>query len=126
MIQPKMTIKEPAQTPSEQATAKATQTFTVSDERKRKITLKKPSVLVQFDLIEALEETAKNDVYVAMTLPLLYVTEIDGDPVLPLINKMRIRALIHQLGEDGVNVVMTGVQEHFGAAPGGTTEAIKK
>jgi hypothetical protein len=125
--QPKMTIKEPTLTPSEQATAIASKTVTVADPRGRKITLKKPNVLAQYDLIEALEETAKNDVYVAMVLPLIYVIDIGGEPVLPAVNKMRIRALIQQLGEDGVNCVMTAVQENFGAQPaGGGKEAVKE
>jgi hypothetical protein len=87
MTQPKMTIHESAQTPSEQATAKGAKTVTVTDGSGRKLTLKKPNVLAQYDLIEALEDTAKNDVYVAMVLPLIYVANIDGDPVLPSTTK---------------------------------------
>lgn len=127
MTQPKLTIKESGQTPSEQAIAAASKTVTVTDPRGRKITIMKPNVLRQFDLIEMLEETAKNEVYVSMVLPLIYITEIDGVPVLPMSNKIQIRALIQQLGEDGINCVMTSVQQNFGKKPaGGETEAVKQ
>jgi hypothetical protein len=122
-----LTVDQSAQTPSAHAVAKAATTFVVVDAAGRKITLKKPDVLVQYDLIEALEETAKNEVYIAMVLPLLYITQIDGEHELPLTNKLRIRAMIQRLGEDGINTVMRGVQEHFGGASvDGDKAAIKK
>lgn len=121
-----VTLNESA-TPSEQAIAKAAATVEVKDSRGRMITLKKAPVLAQYDLIEALGETAKNDVYVAMTLPLIYITAINGDPIVTPVNKLQIRALIQQLGEEGVNCVMTAVQEHFGGAGvEGDKAAIKK
>jgi hypothetical protein len=120
-----LTMDEP--TPSERVVAKASATVQVQDARGRTITLKKPDVLAQFDLIEALGESAKNDVYVAMTLPLIYITKIDDHFVTTPTNKIQIRALIQQLGEDGVNCVMAGVQENFGGASvEGDKAAIKK
>jgi hypothetical protein len=122
-----LTVNESGQTPSQHAVEKAAKTVQVVDSRGRKITLKKPNVLAQYDLIEALGETAKNDVYVAMALPLIYVTHIDGDPDNVPTTKLQVRALIQRLGEDGVNAVMAGVQEHFGGANvEGDKAAIKK
>jgi len=64
----------------------------------------------------------------AMVLPLIYVTEIDGELAIPPINKLQIEGLICRLGEDGVNAVMMGVQEHFGGpkTEGEQADAIKK
>ncbi len=122
-----LTINESGPSPSEQAIAKAAETIQITDSQGRNITLKKPGVLAQFDLIEALGESAKNDVFVAMHLPLIYITAIDDVPVPPTTTKLRARALIQRLGEDGVNAVMKAVQEHFGGAGGdGDREAIKK
>jgi riboflavin biosynthesis pyrimidine reductase len=120
-------MNEAAITPSQQAVAKAAKTVVVTDAGGRKITLKKPSVLAQYDLIEVLEETAKNETYVAMVLPLLYVTDTDGDAVIAPRTKLQIRALIQRLGEDGVNAVMIGVGANFGGADvEGDKAAIKK
>lgn len=108
----KVTINE---TPSEQILAKAQVEFDVTDDRGRVIKLKKPGVLAQYRLIEILADSAKNEVYMAMVLPLIYVTSIDGDAVHQPISKREVEALIQQLDEDGINAVMAGVQEHFGA-----------
>jgi len=122
-----LTINESGTTPSEQVIAKAAATVQVKDLGARTITLKKPGVLAQFDLIEALGESAKNDVYVAMCLPLIYVSVIDGEPIATPTSKLQVRGLIQLLGEEGVNAVMIGVQEHFGGASvEGDTAAIKK
>jgi hypothetical protein len=114
-------------TPSEEVVAKAAATAQVKDSRGRTITLRRPGVLAQFDLIEALGETSKNEVYLAMTLPLIYVAEIDGIAITALVNKPQVRALIQHLGEEGVNTVMVAVRENFGGANGdGEKAAIKK
>ena len=108
----KVTIKE---TPTSEIVAKAATPFIATDARGRNITLKKPGVLAQFRLIEALGETARNEVYVRMVMPLLYVSEIDGDLVTPLSRKSEIEALIQRLDEDGIVAVGRSVEELFGA-----------
>jgi hypothetical protein len=114
-------------TPSAEAVAKAGKTVKVRDARGRVITLKKPAVLSQYRLIETLGEAAKNDVYVAMTLPLIYVIDIDDIPVTVPANRIQLDGLISRLDEDGVNAVMEGIQEHFGAQdPEADKAAIKK
>jgi len=103
------------QTPTAQVIAKAAAAVTITDTRGRSITLKKPGVLAQFRLIEALGETAKNEVYVRMVMPLIYVAEVDGEPVPPPVRKSEIEALIQRMDEDGIAAVMEGVATHFGA-----------
>lgn len=102
------------ETPSEEATAKAQTEFDISDARNRTIKLKKPGVLAQYRLIEILGASAKNEVYMAMVLPLIYVTSIDGEIVHQPISKREVEALIQQLDEDGIEAVMAGVQASFG------------
>ena len=103
-----------AATPSDEVVAKAAATFTVHDSAGRAIVLKKAGVLAQFRLVEALGDTAKNEVYTRMCLPLIYVSEIDDEPVLPLARKSDIEALIQRLDEHGIAAVVAGVNEHFG------------
>lgn len=101
-------------TPSAEVVAKATAEVTVTDARGRVITLKKPGVLAQFRLVEALGDTARNQTYVEMVSPLIYVSAIDGDPVFPPSKKSEVEALIQQLDEDGLNAVIEKAHEAFG------------
>lgn len=114
-------------TPTEQVIAKASAEVTVHDARGRAITLKKPGVLAQYRLIEILGESAKNEVYVGMVLPLIYVCEIDGDQVAQPNSKREVEGLIQRLDDDGIAAVMNGVQSHFGSVdPGADKAALKK
>lgn len=123
----KVTVDEATTTATKQALAQAAATVTVKDSMGRTITLKRPNVLCQYDLIEVLGDSAANSVYLGMTLPLIFVIEIDGEAVHMPTSKLQVRGLIQRLGEDGVNAVMKGVQEHFGGTDvDGDSEAIKK
>lgn len=113
--------------PSDQVIQQANAEVTVTDTRGRVFRLKKPGVLAQFRLIEALGETAKNEVYMGMVLPLIFVTAIDDDLVYQPRSKSEVEALIQQIDEDGIAAVMTGVQEHFGKSdPEADKAALKK
>jgi hypothetical protein len=114
-------------TPTEQVIAKAAAEVKVTDAKGRTITLKKPGILAQYRLIEALGDTAKNEVYLAMSVPLLYVAAVDGEPESPLSSKLLVEALIQRLGDEGVEAVMLGVRGHFGTVdPEADKAAIKK
>jgi hypothetical protein len=112
--------------PSAQVVAKASAAAETIDPRGRIISLKKPGVLAQYRLIEALGDTAKNEVYVGMVLPLIYVSAIDGDPVTPPTRKSEVEALIQRLDEDGIAAVMEAVRDNYGATnPEADKAAIK-
>lgn len=102
--------------PSVDVVAKQNQSFVVTDAKGRAITLKKPGVLSQFRLIEALGETAKNQVYTSMVLPIIFVTDIDGDPIPQPQSKREIEALIQRLDDEGIEAVSNGVMANFGAS----------
>ncbi len=108
----KVTVKE--STPSAQLIAKAMQEVTVTDSTGRAIKLRKPGVLAQYRLVEVLGDSARNEVYIGMTMPLIYVSEIDGIAVSQPATKLQVEALIQRLDEHGIAAVMDGVQEHFG------------
>jgi len=101
-------------TPSEEVVAKAITEVNVIDASGRSITLKRPGVLAQFRLVEMLGDSASNQSYVGMVLPLIYVAAIDGDPVSRITTKVGLEGLIQRLDEEGVVAVAQGVQEHFG------------
>lgn len=95
--------------------------------RGRGIKLKKPGVLAQYRLIEALGDSAVNRVYMGMVVPLIYVTAVDDLVVNQPKLKMHVEALIQQLDEDGIAAVMEKVTEVWGAAdPEADKAALKK
>jgi hypothetical protein len=100
--------------PTEQIIANANAEEVVTDPKGRTIKLKKPGVLAQFRLIEALGDTAQNAVYMGMVMPLIFVSEIDGEAVFPPNTKREVEALIQRLDTDGVNFVAQIVPEKFG------------
>jgi hypothetical protein len=114
--------------PRAEVLAKAAVEVTVTDTRGRNITLKKPGVLAQYRIIEvAGGEAAKNEVWMGMVIPLIFVTSIDGDPVLQPTSRLQLDALIQRLDEDGLDAVMKGVREYFrGSEPEVDKAAIKK
>ena len=108
----KLTVNE---TPTEQVIAKANEETVVTDATGRVIKLKKPGVLAQYRLVEVVgAEAAKNEVYMGMILPLIFVSEIDGKPLQSPRSKNEVDALIQRLDEDGISAVLKGVQESFG------------
>lgn len=103
-----------AETPSEKIINHSELQAIIHDDRGRKIVLKKPNILRQYKLVEMLGESSKNEVYMRMVLPMLFVESIDDINVV-LSKKSELEALITRLDENGVNAVMLGVAEKFGA-----------
>ncbi len=105
-----------APSPSAEIAARAiAASFEVPDARGRKLLLRKPGVLAQFRMIEAIgPEASRNIVYTNMVMPLICLAEIDGERVVPPTKKSEIEALILRLDEDGLAALTKGVEEHFG------------
>lgn len=111
---PKVTITDSSSgTASGQILAAANATFEEKDARGRILTLKKPALLVQFRLTEAMgPEAAENGAYRAMCLPLMWVTAIDGEPVILPSTKLEIEALIQRLDDDGFLAIQAGIEKY--------------
>lgn len=113
--------------PSDAMVKQAAQEVTITDRRGRAIRLRKPGVLSQFRLVEAVGESAANQTYMGMVLPLIYVSAVDEYEHIPMAKKSEVEALIQLLDDDGVEAVVAGVLEHFGQAdPAAEKAAIKK
>lgn len=127
MENPAVTLVESA-TPTAQVLAKANAEITLQDSLGRTIVLRKPGVLAQFRLVEMMGDSAKNETYMGMVLPIIYVVSIDGITVSPPAKKSEVEALIQRLDEHGIRSVMAGVVEHFGGLqdPAAAREALKK
>ena len=127
-MDPKVTLNPTPETATAQAVKAAMREAIVEDARGRVITLRKPPVLAQFQLVEALgPKTAQNNTYVSMCLPLLFVAQIDDVPVYLPNSKAEMEALIQLLDEDGIGAVLQGVQANFEAKdPDEVASAIKK
>jgi predicted ATPase len=104
------------ETPSAQLVAEAKKRATVTDKTGREIVLEKPSVLMQMRFIKAMGEAASNQAYMSIATPVTCVREIDGLPVSFPTSEREFEALLQRLDEAGMEAVMTGFVENFGAA----------
>lgn len=77
------------------------------------IGIKRPHVLSQYKLVDAIGDSAENRVYLNMCIPLMWVASIDGNPVPQPSTKLQIEGLISRLDEDGITAVSKGIDEHF-------------
>jgi hypothetical protein len=114
--------------PTEKVIAAANQEISLTNEATgQNYKLKRPGVLAQFHLVEVLGETAKNEVYMGLAFPLMYVTEINGEPVFEPRTKAEFEAIVQRLDFDGVNFIPVKVLELFGnETPEKDKAAIKK
>ncbi len=125
--QPTVTLNT-TETPTAQAIRQAIKEHIVTDSEGRSIKLRRPGVLAQYRLIEILEHRAKNETYMNLVMPLLFVCEIDGDPVFQPTGMIEIEALIQRLDDHGIATVIAGMMEMNGAknTPEADKEALKK
>lgn len=77
------------------------------------IGIKRPHVLAQYKLVDAIGDSAENRVYLNMCIPLMWVASIDGNPVPQPTTKLQIEGLISRLDEEGITAVSRGIDEHF-------------
>jgi hypothetical protein len=120
--------KPVAETPSQTVMRQTGQEVVVTDSKNRQIVLRKPGILAQYAMIEAVGgEAAKNQVYMAMVMPLIFVASIDGEAVSAPNTKLEVKALIKRLDEHGVEAVIAGVEANFAPQdPDADREALKK
>jgi hypothetical protein len=97
----------------------------VTDARGRVLTLRKPNVLAQYQLVRMLgADASSNQTYLAMVMPLLYLQSIDGE-VVNFSNQRELDAAIQKLDEDGLEALAKGIQQNF-VRQEDAGEAIKK
>lgn len=115
----------PAQTSSQLLTA--TSERSVTDNRGRTLTIRKPSLLSQFKLVELLGATAENRTYLNMVLPVLYVSKIDGEALRFPASRLELEVLIQRIDEDGLEAVHLALAEQMAEeAEDKALEALKK
>ena len=86
---------------------------TVTDTRGRVLTLKRPNVLAQYQLVRMLgNEASQNQTYLGMVMPLLYLQAVDGE-VQNFANQRELDGVIQLLDEDGLVALTQGIAENF-------------
>jgi hypothetical protein len=113
MDKPQVTIKDVASKPSDVIIADVNRVVEITDAKGRAIKLRKPGVLTQYRIVEALGEASKNSMYMAMVMPLLFVMSIDGEAVVMPRTKLEVEGLIQRLDHEGVDAVMAAVAENY-------------
>jgi hypothetical protein len=97
----------------------------VKDAKGRVLTLRKPNVLAQYQLVRMLgADASSNQTYLSMVMPLLYLQAIDGE-VVNFANQRELDAAIQKLDEEGLQALAQGIQENF-ARQEDARDAIKK
>jgi hypothetical protein len=100
--------------PSQQAVKSSKQLVYVTDSKGRKLGLRRLEFLEEFRIMEAVgPELAANQTYMGMLNPLLYLAEIDGDPVPIPRTKLQIDGHITRAGREGFIAVLEGITKHF-------------
>lgn len=116
------------ETPGSTVVADAMKEYEVKDSKGRKLTLRKPEILAQYRIIDVLGERSKNDVYVGMVMPWLWVKAIDGEAVIQPTSHRELEALIQRGGEEGLEAITNFLKEKFGdeKTPAEVAETLKK
>ena len=115
-----------AETPSQSVVNAANQLVYVTDSRGRKLGLRQLPFLEEFRIIETLgPELSKNETYMKMVNPLLFLAEIDGELQPIPRTKLAIDALIQTAGREGYLAVWEGILKHFSGNVADLEEQIK-
>ncbi len=119
-------VKIDPETPSQAVMNAAKQLVHVTDDKGRKLGLRRLEFLEEFRIVEAVgPELAANSTYMGMISPLLYIAEIDGEPVAIPRNKMQVDALIQRAGREGYAAAVEGIVKHFAGDQKNLEERIK-
>lgn len=122
----KVKVHPAGETPSQAVVNDANRIVHVTDSRGRKIGLRQPKFLDEFRIVEAVgPELSRNQTYMAMLNPLLFIAEIDGDVQPFPTTKIAVDSLINTAGREGFLAVIQGIAEHFGGVVGDADEQIK-
>ncbi|MCP3017547.1 hypothetical protein [Cupriavidus basilensis] len=114
-------------TPSQQIIKEAAKEITTQDARGREITLRKPGPLNKLRFFEAMGESSINPLWSSVVSPLMFVSAIEGEPVLTPSTKREIEALYQRLDEDGMTAIGAALPGNFGISGGEVNEeAVKK
>jgi hypothetical protein len=120
----KVTVHE---TPSQQVLAKAAEEFEATDSTGRVFKLKKPGFLAQFRIVELVGESAKNDVFMNMIQPLIFIVGINGEPVFMPTNRLQLDGLITRVDEHGFTAISKEIIARYGNKdPEAEKAALKK
>ncbi|MDE3022875.1 MAG: hypothetical protein KGI54_13635 [Pseudomonadota bacterium] len=120
-----MKVEVKAETPSEKIINASNKEVVAIDANGRRIVLKDADVMASFDLVEALGELAQNRTYLQMCFPVMFVKSIDDVQVYTPKTKLEVKALIKQLGSEGLLAVQEAIEASF-KKDEDDTESIKK
>ena len=98
-------VHQAGEVPEKAAPAEDAQS--VVDATGRRIVLRKPSILQQFNVLLAVgPDASANQAYMTVVTPILWVREIDGEKIPFPATKLQLDGIIQRLDEPGVAAVM--------------------
>jgi hypothetical protein len=119
-------VHDGAETPSQKLINDANRIVYVTDDRGRKIGLRRPQFADEFRIVAVVgAELAANQVYMGMLSPLLFIAEIDGHVQPFPTSKIAVDSLINTAGREGYLAAVGGLIEHFGGKVEDFQEQVK-
>ena len=107
--------REEGSSPTQTLIRDAVKEASITDALGRRLTLRKPDVLAQYRIVKLVGgETAKNEVYMGMIQPIIFLHAIDGDQVFFPRTESELEANIQRLGDEGLAAVMACMMENWG------------
>jgi hypothetical protein len=93
-------------TPSESIVSAAHASWEVTDAVGRRLTIRRPTTLDRLRLFKAVGPVlGDNERYLGVAMLAFAVQAIDGVPVPQPVNEMQIEALVHRIGDEGVQAI---------------------
>lgn len=122
----KVTVHDEGEASPKAAAKPANGLAYVTDSKGRKIGLKEPPFLAEFDILDVLgPEKSKNQSTMGLVSVLLYIAEIDGEEMPFPTNMVQVRRLIQKADRHGFAAVLEGIEKHFSTDEKETIEKIK-
>lgn len=80
--------------------------------------IRKPRNVAQLRLVSIVgAEDAKNQVYMSLVSPLLWIESIDDETVGMIVSKRELEALFERVGDDGLTAILEHIAEQIEADP---------
>jgi hypothetical protein len=122
----KVTLHPEGEKPEPTPAKSANQLTYMTDAKGRKIGLRQPPFLEQFRILQTVgPQLSANQAYMGMLNPLLFIAEIDGDPVGIPRTQIQVDELIQRAGEEGFIAASLGIKQHFSTTNPALQEQIK-
>jgi hypothetical protein len=120
----KVQVHTEAPTASQAIIKAANEVVIITDENGREIGIKRLGAVERFEMLELIG--GGNEHAMGYGALAFHVVSVAGEPVQKPTNRIQLKAAIQRLGDEGMNAVAVGINEHFNPNKVIGTDDIKK